>query len=85
MRTCILHVTDHEYAKVLQLNHDALVFSSRDEELLRGLENLLGSRVVDQVRMYDECRVQQHDRLDGHPRVEEVAAELLGTGHGLCL
>jgi hypothetical protein len=72
MRKCVLHVTDHEYGKVLQLNHDALVFSNRDEELLKGLEGLLGDQVVGEVRRYDECRVEQHDSLTGHPRVEAV-------------
>jgi hypothetical protein len=80
MRTCILHVTDHEYARILQLNHDALVFNPRDENLLQGLENLMGKNVVEQLRRYDECRVQQHHNLDGVERVEEDAGELAGTG-----
>jgi len=71
MRSCILHVTDHEYDRVLQLNHDALVLKSGDRDLLERLESLLGKEVTDRVRGYDSCRVQKHDRLGDLPRVEE--------------
>jgi len=73
MRKCVLHVTDHEYAKLLQLNHNALVFTKQDEGLLRGLEELVGREPVGKVRRYDECRVEPHHRLDGQPRVAEAA------------
>jgi hypothetical protein len=50
MRSCILHVTDHEYDQVLQLNHDAVVWHNSDRELLKGLEAILGSDIADEVR-----------------------------------
>ena len=71
MHSCILHVTEHEYERILQLNHNALTWSNRDRELLRGLESLLGKEVVDQVSRYEGCRIQHHFELDGLPRVEE--------------
>lgn len=67
---CILNVTDHEYDKILQLNHDALVWNTADRTLLEGLETLLGSDTVAEIRQYDECRMQKHDDLTGLPRVE---------------
>jgi hypothetical protein len=70
MRKCVLHVTDHEFDRILQLNHDALVWTNRDEELLHGLASLLGRGVADEVRRFDECRVEKHDSLNGRARVE---------------
>lgn len=70
MKTCILHVTDHEYDQILQLNHDALVWSNRDNVLLDGLRALIGTEVVEQIRQYDECKMLKHDKLDGLRRVE---------------
>lgn len=70
MRTCILNVTDHEFDRILQLNHDALVWNNADRELLAGLETLLGKNVVDQIRKYDECRMEKHTDLAGLARVE---------------
>jgi hypothetical protein len=67
---CVLHVTEHEYGKILQLNHDSLVLNNRDKGLLRGLEALLGQGVAEEVRQFDECRVEKHDSLDGLRRVE---------------
>jgi hypothetical protein len=78
MRKCILHVTDHEYDRILQRNHDDLVWSNHDQVLLGYLQSLLGRQVAEQVRRYDECRMQKHDDLNGIPRVEEDAAELAG-------
>lgn len=74
MDKCILHVTDHEYDQILQLNHDAVVWTNEDTELLSRLEHVIGEDVVGQVRRYDECRMQKHDRLDGIPRIEEDEA-----------
>ena len=71
MTRCILNVTTHEYDKVLQLNHDGLVWDSRDEELLHGLEAVLGEETVNQLRQYDQCRMRKHDTLNGLARVEE--------------
>jgi hypothetical protein len=67
---CVLNVTDQEYGKVLQLNHDSLVLNKRDESLLQGLEALLGPGVADELRRYDECRMQPHHSLAGLRRVE---------------
>jgi hypothetical protein len=75
MRNCILHVTDREFPRILQLNHDGLLLRQRDEELMEGLVRILGIDVVDQIRDYDQCRVQAHHSLDGLPRIEEDAAE----------
>jgi hypothetical protein len=75
MQSCILHVTGQEYDRILQLNHNALVWKNPDREFLRGLEKLLGKDVVDQVARYESCRLQKHDHLDGIARVE-AAAEL---------
>jgi hypothetical protein len=75
MRECILHVTDHEYDKILQLNHDAVVWSNQDMELLDGLTTLLGTEIVEEVRRYDGCRMQKHNCMNGILRVEETGAE----------
>ena len=70
MRKCLLNVSVHEYDRILQLNHDLLAWSNRDQELLHGLGALLGDAVVHEIRQYDECRMQKHDSLDGISRVE---------------
>lgn len=74
-RRCILHVTDHEYDRVLQLNHDAVAWSTRDETLLEHLEPILGPDVVEALRRCDECRMEKHDALNGLPRIEQDHAE----------
>jgi hypothetical protein len=71
MTRCILNVTTHEYDKILQLNHDGLVWDNRDEELLHGLEGVLGEETVNQLRQYDQCKMQKHDTLNGLARVKE--------------
>ena len=71
MRSCILHVNEHEYNKILQLNHNALTWRNGDAKLQEGLEALLGKDVAEQVFGYESCRLQKHDSLDGIARVEE--------------
>lgn len=75
MKNCIVHVTDREYPEILQLNHDAYVWSTEDETLMEGLVTVLGEDVVDQLREYDECRMQPHHSIEGLPRVEEDMTE----------
>jgi len=82
MRECILHVTDHEYDRILQLNHDAVVWSNRDTELLDGLTTLLGAEVVDEVRRYDGGRMEKHDSVNGIPRVEPKGIDPALTANG---
>jgi len=84
MRECILHVTDHEYDRILQLNHDAVVWSNRDTELLGGLTALLGTEVVDEVRRYDGGRMEKHDSVKGIPRVEPMGADPALTVNSPC-
>jgi hypothetical protein len=70
MNACILNVTPHEYDQILQLNHDSLAWSTQDQAVLHGLEMLIGKELTEQIRQYDECRMQKHDSLDGIPRVQ---------------
>jgi hypothetical protein len=76
---CILNVTDHEYDRILQLNHDSLAWNTADHHLLEGLETLLGDDTVREIRQYDECRMQKHDDLAGLPRVEPAPAFVEAT------
>lgn len=70
---CVLHVTEQEYARILQLNHDRLVLNNRDEKLLHGLESLFGHDVAHAVRGLEECRVEKHDSLGGMRRLDPCA------------
>ncbi len=70
MNACLLNVTPDEYDRILQLNHDSLAWSNQDHALLHGLEMLVGKDCTDQIRQYDECRMQKHDSLEGVPRVQ---------------
>ena len=70
MRKCILHVTDQEYAEILQLNHDALVWSTQDAALMEGLTHIVGPDVVEQLQQFDECRMEKDNQLDGQNRVD---------------
>jgi hypothetical protein len=67
---CILNVTDHEYAKILQWTHDAVEWDNSDRCVLNGLTNLLGSNVVEQLLRYDECHMAQHDDVSSQSRVQ---------------
>jgi len=75
MRRCILHVTDHEYDQILQLNHDALVWNTQDHAVLEGLKAVVGQDAADRVGEYEQCRMQKHNWLEGQVRVEEDAPE----------
>lgn len=72
MLKCILNVTEHEYDRILQLNHDAVVWKNSDQHLLEGLESLLGKEVADQLRKFDECRMEKHTDTAGGCRVQSV-------------
>jgi len=69
---CVLNVTDQEYARILQLNHDAVVWTHQDKQLVHGLELLLGKEVADQVGKFAECRMEKQHDLAGLPRVQAV-------------
>jgi hypothetical protein len=69
---CILNVSTHEHDAILQLNHDSLVLNSQDHHLMTALEGMLGSETADEIRRYDECRVQKQDSLAELPRVEAI-------------
>ena len=75
MRRCILHVTDHEFDEILQLNHDALVWDRHDRAVQEGLKTIVGPDVADQISEYAQCRMEKHNWLEGHARVEEDTAE----------
>jgi hypothetical protein len=72
MLKCVLNVTDHEFDKILQLNHDAVVWNNADHELLHGLSDLLGKETVEQLRPFAECRMEKHSDLAGYPRVQSL-------------
>jgi hypothetical protein len=72
MTKCILHVTDHEFDKILQLNHDSVVWKNTDREVREGIAVLIGKDVAEQVSKFDECRVEKHHELAGFPRVETL-------------
>jgi hypothetical protein len=84
MTRCLLNVTTHECDKVLQLNHDGLVWDNRDEQLLHGLEAVLGEETVNQLRHYDQCKMQKHDTLNGLARVEEDRKQELEGSNRPC-
>jgi hypothetical protein len=67
---CVLNVTEQEYAKILQLNHDALVWNNSDKDLLRKLEVLLDKDIVDRLRQFEECRMEMQHDLGRVPRVQ---------------
>ena len=67
---CILNVTEREYAKILQLNHDAVVWKTSDRQLLHNLEKLLGSKPVREMRAFEECKMQKQPELEQSLRVE---------------
>jgi hypothetical protein len=67
---CILNVNECEYDKILQLNHDAVVWKTSDHHLLQDLETLLGDDTIRQMSAFEECRMQKQPELDGHARIE---------------
>ena len=73
MSRCVVNVTDHEFDKILQLNHDALVWRNTDHEMLEGLKPLLGQDTVAQLGRFEECRMEKHHDLAGVPRIETIA------------
>jgi hypothetical protein len=72
MRKCVLNVTEHEYDKILQLNHDAVVWKNADRELLHGLNQLVGEETVNQLRKFEECRMEKHNDMVGLPRLQAL-------------
>ena len=72
MTKCVLNVTDHEFDRILQLNHDTVVLNNTDHELLEGLEGLVGKDTVDQICKFDECRMEKHHGMVGIPRIQSL-------------
>ena len=70
---CILNVTDHEYDKILQLTHDAIVWNNRERHILQGVAALLGSQVAAEIKRYDECRMEKHHDISDLSRVEPAS------------
>jgi hypothetical protein len=66
---CVLHVNDHDYDHILQLNHNAVVWTMDDEVLLEHLVTVIGAAVVQKMRACDDCRMEKHFELVA-PRVE---------------
>jgi hypothetical protein len=67
---CIVNVTEREYDKILQLNHDAVVWKTSDQNLLRDLEPVLGGPTVRQMCAFEQCKMQKLNDLAGHSRIE---------------
>jgi hypothetical protein len=67
---CVVNVTDQEFAKILQLNHDALVWKTDERQLMEDLEILLGSQAVNEMRGFEECRMVVQADMNGKPRIE---------------
>lgn len=67
---CILNVTNREFDRILQLNHDELVWSTEDSTLLNRLSYLVGADAVEEMRHYDECRMEKQDKIRGIYRIE---------------
>jgi hypothetical protein len=43
--------------------------------VLEGLKAILGPEVADQISEYEQCRMEKHNWLDGHVRVEVDPSE----------
>jgi hypothetical protein len=67
---CIVNVTDREFAKILQLNHDAVVWKSSDRQLMAELEKVLDNETVNALRVFEECKMQVTPLDSNKPRVE---------------
>jgi hypothetical protein len=67
---CILNVNEREYDKILQLNHDAVMWKTTDRELLRSLEKLIGPEAVADMVGFEECKMQKQTEPGCHPRIE---------------
>jgi hypothetical protein len=84
MSNCMLNVSDHEYGQILQLNHNSVVWTSNDRVLLAKIGKLLGRDIADELRRYDECRMEKSDapqyRVEPVPDFSEISQRLLKAG-----
>lgn len=67
---CIVNVNDREFAKILQLNHDAVVWKTDERQLMQDLEKVLGTQTVNELRGFEECKMQVPPLHSNKPRVE---------------
>lgn len=84
MSQCILNVTDHEYDEILQMNHDRVVWNCNDRVLMKKLTRKFGQEVGNELRRYDECRMEKCDvpmyRVEPLPDFSPVCKLILTSG-----